>query len=243
MNTCLEKILFCISLQLLGLAGFGQSNYYKLTAGAGFGATRAYADLNEKTYSYSGYAELNWNLTRFVSAGIELQMGRLKGGNINTNPHNREFVNDFKAITFNVKGALGELVDYSQSGLLNAMKGLYAGIGLGAIRNNMANVVRYKPNTEAQYPPLGYRFPGEDQSTNLLMPVNVGLNFFINDGFGDARYVFNFNYQTNFTFGEGLDGYNDPTGAFENDAPDIYTVLSIGVKYNFGPSRSTKRRF
>lgn len=243
MNTYFKKICCCTSLLLLCIAGFGQSNYYKLSGGAGFGATYAYADLEEKAYSYGGYAELNWNLTLFVSAGLEVQAGRLLGGNILTNAHNREFINDYKAISFNVKGALGEVIDYSRSDLLNAIKGLYAGIGLGAIRNNLTYVVRYKPNTETQYPPLGYRFPGEEKTTNLLMPVNVGINFLINDNYGDVRYTLNLNYQTNFTFGEGLDGYNDPTGAFKNNAPDLYSLLSVGIKYHFGPSRSTKRRF
>lgn len=243
MNIHLKKTISCICLLLICRTGFSQSNFYKFSAGAGFGPTVAYADLNEKSVRYGGYAELNFNFTFFVTAGIEVQIGQLKGGDPIRNSNGRAFTNNYQSATANVKLALGQLIDYSNHNFWHAVRGAYLGVGLGAIKNNLSAVVRYKPNTETPNSPLGYRFPGAEKSTNLLMPINAGINFYINDGQGTARYAFNLNYQTNLTFGEGLDGYNDPIGEFNNNAPDIYTLLSAGVKYNFGPMRSMRRHF
>lgn len=239
----LKKSSLIISFILLTVTCFGQGNYRKLSLGAGFGPTIAYADVREKSQSYGGYSEFLVNLTPFITTGLEFQIGRIKGGDIITNPHNRQFANDYKALTLNVKAALGQFIDYSRSGFYNAIKGLYVGLGIGAIRNDLGYIVRYKPNTEAQYPPLGYKFPGKDKSTNLLMPVNLGINFYFTDTYDEPRYALNFNYQGNFTFGEGLDGYDDPIGIFKNNDSDVYTLLSVGFKYNFGPSRSSRKIF
>ncbi|MEE1946312.1 hypothetical protein VRU48_14400 [Pedobacter sp. KR3-3] len=239
----MKKLILAASFLFLALAGHGQVNFYKLAAGGGFGATVSYADVRENSQSYAGYGALDYNFTPFVNAGLEVQMGKVKGGNIVTNPHNRQFVNSFMAFSVGGKVALGQFVDYSDSKFLSVVKGLYLGAGLGAIRNKMTYIVRYKPNTQAEYPPLGYKFPGEDKSTNLLVPLNLGMNFYFKDGYDRLRYVLNFNYQGNFTFGEGLDGYDDPMGTFKNNNPDFYTLFSVGLKYNFGPVGVAKRIF
>ena len=36
---------------------------------------------------------------------------------------------------------------------------------------------------------------------------------------------------------------NDPMAIFQNKAPDIYSFLSVGIKYNFGPKGVSKRIF
>lgn len=242
----MKKYILSILLISLTTAVFSQQNlinFYKLGVGGGVGPTISYADVRENSQSFGGYITADYNFTPFFTAGIELQAGQIKGGDIITNPHNRQFKNNYKALTINTKIALGEFIEYYKSDFLNSVKGLYAGIGIGVIRNDMKSIVRYKPNTQAQYPPLGYEFPGKDKSTNLLVPVNLGINFYFKDYYDQLRYIVNINYQGNLTFGEGLDGYNDPQNKFENNAPDIYTLFSVGVKYNFGPVGYSKRIF
>lgn len=239
----MKKLLAILSLLFVTTIAFGQVNFYKIGVGAGLGTTISYADVDENSQSYAGYIMADYNLTAFITAGLEFQAGQIKGGDIITNPHNRQFKNNFKALTLNSKIAIGQFFNYERNNFLNVIKGLYLGVGLGSIQNNMKYIVRYKPNTEAQYPPLGYKFPGDDKSTNLLMPVNLGMNFYFKDRNDELRYIFNVNYQGNLTFGEGLDGYDDPLSIFKNKAPDIYSFLSMGIKYNFGPKGVSKRIF
>lgn len=239
----MKKAILTTLFALLTIVGFSQTNFYKLAVGGGLGPTVSYADVTENGQSFGGYISGDYNFTPFLTAGLEIQAGQIKGGNILTNQHNRQFKNSYKAFSVNAKIALGEFIDYETNDFLNAIKGIYIGVGLGAINNNMTYIVRYKPNTQTPDQPLGYLFPGRDKSTDLLMPVNLGMNFYFRDREDQLRYIINFNYQGNLTFGEGLDGYDDSMATFKNNAPDIYTLFSVGMKYNFGSVRVYKRIF
>ena len=78
--------------------------------------------------------------------------------------------------------------------------------------------------------------------TNLLVPINLGINFYFTDKFEHIRYIINLNYQGNITFGEGLDGYDNASATLKSKGPDIYTYLSVGVKYQFGPMGLFRKR-
>ncbi|ACU02326.1 outer membrane beta-barrel protein [Pedobacter heparinus] len=215
---------------LLYVSAAAQSNFYKLGIGGGLGVTQSFADLNKHDYGLAGYGSFDYYFTPFVSMGIEGQMGEINGGDINTDPNNRQFINSYKAFALNAKLYLGALIDYDRSGFTNAIKGLYVGAGAGVIMNKMKFVVREKPND-----PNGYVFPGSDSSKDLLVPLNLGIAFNFMDRSGYTRYGLNLNYQANVTLGEGLDGYNDSPIKFKSGNPDVYTYVSIGLKYYFGP--------
>ncbi|PWS28008.1 hypothetical protein DHW03_10635 [Pedobacter yonginense] len=218
-----------------------QSNYFKLSYGFGVGPNRSYTDVYKGTIGYTAYGVFDFHVSPFATVGLEGQYGKIQGGNINTDPHNRQFANKYTSVTVNGKLMLGEIINYDRSEFLYSIRGLYAGLGVGIINNKMSYIVRYKPNTEAGYPPLGYKFAGEDKSMNIVVPISVGYNYYIYDGYGYVRYVINFNAQANYTFGEGLDGYNDPDTKFKNYQPDQYNVYSIGFKYFFGNIKSYRK--
>ena len=234
MNSNRLKIIF-LAVPLLMFAKFSnaQSNYFKWDYGINVGPNYSKTDVYKGSWGYTIAGTIDHHLTPFVTAGLEAQYGMVQGGDIVTDPHNRQFVNQYTAVNFNMKFALGEFINYNKTDFLYNIKGLYIGSGIGAIKNKITDVVRYKPSWAAFDPGYG-PFPGEDKSTNLWVPVNLGINFYINDGWGYVRYVINVNAQSNFTFGEGLDGYNDPATKFKNYDPDTYNVYSIGFKYYFG---------
>lgn len=218
-------LLFCMNVV------HGQSNFYKLSLGAGYGATQSFTDLRKHGFDYAGYGTADFFFTPFISIGGEFQMGQIRGGDIKTDPNEREFVNKYKAATINGKLYLGALVNYKQSKFINAVKWFYAGAGAGLVHNNVDRVV-VKPSTVNSGNP--YEFPGKAASTDLLIPLNVGVNFYFPDYGGRPRFGINVNYQTNITLGEGLDGYDDSPIKFSNGNPDIYTYVSVGLRYNFG---------
>ncbi len=228
----LKFSLTTIVLLLLANFSIAQSNYFKLSWGLGAGPNYSFTDVIKGSWGYTTYGTLDYNLTPFITAGLEAQYGMVQGGNIETDRYNRQYINHYSSITANVKFMLGEFVNYYKSDFLYSIRGLYAGFGVGAINNKIVDVVRYRPNysNDPGYGP----FPGQDKSLNLAVPLNLGINFFINDGYGYTRYVINLNAQTNVTFGEGLDGYDDPSNKFKNYSPDIYNAYTIGIKYYFG---------
>lgn len=219
---------------------FAQSNYFKWSVGFGAGPNYSKTDVLKGSWGHTVYGEVNHYLTPFVSLGLEGQYGLVQGGDIHTDPHNRQFLNDYTSLSVNFKMALGELIDFERSMLLDNIKGIYVGIGVGAIKNNIADIVRRKPMWAAIDPGYG-PFPGENKTTNLWVPLNLGYNYYFYDGYGYARFAINLNLQSNFTFGEGLDGYDDSSVNFKNYSPDTYNTYSIGVKCFFGNTRVYRR--
>ncbi|RZK83147.1 MAG: hypothetical protein EOO92_00180 [Pedobacter sp.] len=214
-------LFLCLNLK-------AQSNFHKISIGGGFGSTTSYSDVQKRDYGLAGYGTFNYYFTPFFSMGAELQKGEIAGGDVATDPHERQFINSFNAFTLNGKLALGSFIDYSRNGLLNAIKHIYAGAGVGVIHNNMKSIVRYKPSD------TDYKFPGVDSGNDVVFPLNLGVNFYLGSKSGIKKLAINLNLQGNVTIGEGMDGYNDSPIVFKNNNPDIYTYYSIGLKYHFG---------
>lgn len=222
------KSIFIAALALLPcLNANAQSNFYKMTIGAGAGITQSFTDVAKHDFGLAGYGTFDYNFTPFLNLGFEGQMGEINGGDVYTDPNNRQFINRYKAFTLNGKVALGAVIDYGRTGFANVIKGLYVGAGAGIVMNKMRFIVREKPDD-------GYIFPGYDSSKDILVPLNLGINFNIPDWKGYYRYSININYQSNIVLGEGLDGYDDSPVKFKNGHPDIYNYFSIGLKYHFG---------
>lgn len=236
----LRATYISLLLIFIGNFSFAQSNYFKMSYGFGGGLNKSYTDVYKGGYGYTAYGVFDFHVTPFVTVGLEGQYGMVQGGDIVTDLHNRQFVNKYTTISANVKLMLGELVDYDKSEFLYNIRGLYTGIGIGAVNNNITDIVRYKPSWAAVDPGYG-PFPGKDKSLNLLVPLNFGFNYFIYDGYGYMRYIININAQSNFTFGEGLDGYNDSSTKFKNYSPDVYNAYTIGFKYMFGKIKSYRK--
>lgn len=240
MNYKFLKVIY-LTIFLLSVSFFSnaQSNYFKWSYGFGAGVNYSRTDVVNGNWGHTLTGNIDHHFTPFVSLGLEAQYGMIQGGDIVTDPYNRQFVNKYRGINANLKIALGEFIDYNQTDFLYKIKGLYLGTGLGAISNKITDIVRYRPSysDDAGDGP----FPGKDKSVSLWVPINLGINFYFNDKWGSIRYALNLNAQTNFTFGEGLDGYDDSPSKFENYNPDVYNVYSIGFKYYLGNMKIYRR--
>lgn len=226
-----RKLISFLTLVLLSTTAYTQSNFYKLSIGAGYGVTQSFTDVQEHAISFAGYGTADYFLTPFLSLGGEFQMGQIRGGDMYTDPNEREFINSHKAANINGKIYLGSILDFNRNAFANAVKWLYVGAGLGVIKNDVERIV-VKPSTRNTANP--YVFPGADKSTDLIVPLSTGINYYLPDRTGKPRIGFNLNYQLNFSLGEGIDGYDDSPIKFKNGSPDVYTYLSFGFRYNFG---------
>ena len=212
-----------------------QSSFHKISFGAGAGITRSYADLPEKNNAAAVYGTVDYQFTPFISLGLEVQQGQIKGGQNEVDPYGRRFKNDYRAITLNGKLALGSIVDYKNNPLFNHIKGLYVGTGFGFIQNRVNELLRGIENAPEQvYIPY---------NKEPVIPLNIGMNYFFPDRYGQYRLVANINVQSNITIGEGMDGYDITTVTFRNGKPDIYSFFSLGIKYNFGPLGLSQKTF
>jgi hypothetical protein len=224
-------VLVCASVMAKAQSGY---NYYEW--GAGFGASygRGFDDLNRQVWHPGGSLNLTYNYSPYVPMSVELQFGTLEGGG--RTPDKDEFgrysKNNYKAFVFHADLQMGEIIDYDNNGFLNAIKNLYIGTGIGAISNSMKDIQR--TNIYLYNGPATYVFPGKNKSVNLMVPLRLGYEFKIFDDYDQVGYTITLGYQHSYTFGEGLDGYNDNTQKFKNNAPDQFAMFTIGFKYNFG---------
>ncbi len=241
----LRKIIFFCFLFACTNASAQQFNFKRYGFGLSTGVTHAFTDVPEMKIAPGIVLSADYFITPFVSTYLDIQFGSIKGGSAvvdfaNTpNRHGREFNNSYLSATVNTRLALAQLVYYEDSRILNAIRGFYLGLGAGVIKNNV-KAVRLQAR-QPWHPAEGYIFPGKDKSINLLVPLNAGINFEIKDSWNETRYILGVNYQSNLTFGEGLDGYNDPRPKFENYGFDMYNMGTISLKYCFGPSHGFYR--
>lgn len=224
----MKKVSTTVIAFLLCLNVMAQSNFYKLSIGGGIGYTHSFTDLEKRDFDLAGYGTLEYHFTPFFSFGGQLQKGQIVGGSVETDPHERQFVNSYTSATLNGKLSLGAFIDYSRNSFSNIAKDLYVGAGAGVIHNKMKSIARIQGST-------GYVFPGRDSSNDIVFPLDLGLNVYFRSYSGMPRVALNFNIQTNITVGEGLDGYDDSSVIFKNNSPDIYNYYSVGIKYHFGP--------
>lgn len=224
----MKRFLFSAAAFFFFLQASGQyKNFSKLSFGAGAGLTNSFTDVQKSGMAQSVRLNADFYFTPFITAGLEGQAGTLHGGDAVRDLHGREFTNSYKSVFVNGKVHLGQLVDYERTPVLDHLKGLYLGTGVGVISNRMSRIVRTRPD--------GYTFSGRDKSNNIVVPLAAGLEYGLDDYWGKTRFIITAGFQFNFAFGEGLDGYNDPRDIFENNMPDTYIISAIGLKYCFGP--------
>lgn len=222
---------------MLSVEGFAQSNFYKMSLGGGVGVTKSFTEVDASDYGLTVYGTGEYYFTPFISLSGEVQQGKIKSGDADEDSRGREFINSYRSINLTAKLQLGALVEYEQDPVLDIFKGLYLGAGLGAIQNRVTvNDRVFDENGEASN-------PGRNFTKDLYVPLNAGINFYFADGSGAYRYVFNMNYQTHITFGEGLDGYDDSNFTHRAGNTDIFSLFSVGLKYHFGPVGLSKKNF
>lgn len=235
----MKRIILTPLLIAVTFSSFAQSNFYKLAIGGGFGITQSYTEVKKNNVGTAGYGTLDYLFTPFISIGIEGQKGEINGGDFNASVLNRQFVNSYTAFSFNGRVSLGQFMGDGYEAASNLARGLYLGTGVGVISNKALYTTGLNPEDP------NFVYITEAKSKDIYFPFNLGINFNFADREGFYRYALNFNYQANLTLGEGLDGYDDSKITFTSGNSDIYTFLSVGVKYNFGKmglSRKTFRR-
>ncbi len=198
---------------------YGQTNFHKYSIGGGFGPTITFADTKETEIGTSAYISADFYFTPYLTFGIESQNGRLAGGG-----GSFKFENKYLTGTFNARIHAGEFFDdYARKNfLVNLISGAYVGTGVGIIRNNV--------------------YIGEERerriNRDVVFPINGGINFYLKNRWGLSRLIINANIQTTISLEDSMDGDLNPYSNFN----DMYSFLSVGLKYKFGTLGLTRRR-
>lgn len=231
-----KYILFFITI-LAAIASKAQSgyNYYELGIGGGASYERGYTNVTRQDNHPSFNVNFIYNFNPYVPIEAEIQIGKLSGGGLapNQDPYGRFYINNYKALIFHGDFQLGAGIDYEDNWFLEIIKDFYVGTGVGFISNT--NTVQRYSIYAPPYPQPGYyKFPGNDSSVDLMVPLRVGYEFRFFDSYNEPSFAIDIGYVHTIAFGEGLDGYNDPSSKFKNNSLDQYRQISIQFKYFFG---------
>lgn len=207
----------------------GLYNAHNFSVGFGLGSSKVYGDLAHSNPQpvYIGYFEKNLGPT--ISYGWTVSVGDMSARDPKS--HLRSF-NHFTSVDQHITVELGTLFsafdrEYYDNMLLRVIGGVYGGVGLGIINNDIKRIASLndnlagsiKTNNAAMVP----------NSTSLYIPMNVGFNLHVPKFWKFKGCVFNANYQYSMTMSDYIDGYRPNFSA--NKKNDVYTVMSVGFRF------------
>lgn len=227
-----KSYLLILVLQFFVFTSWAQIgfNYQEYSLGIGAGITKAYGGVSKIHNKSAFHVDFDYYLTPFVVFGVEGQLGKLAGGDRETDKLGRAFANDFTSLILQGNIQAGELMDFANNPIMNAAKNFYVGSGVGLIFNDITYIERVNAKDPTIY------YPGLDKSTNLLVPLKFGYEFKVFNEFNEPQLRVDLSYQTNIVFGQGMDGYDSPS-----HRPNVYTYVSVGLKYGFGSVTSYRK--
>jgi hypothetical protein len=214
-------------------------NYKEFGIGLDVCYERGYTNIRKQDYHIGQSLNFVYNYSPYLPIAAELQFGTLSGGGLipKLDKFGRQYTNHFQGLILHADLQLGEFIDYSESYMNNILKGFYFGSGGGIIFNSntvQRTNVYYGENGLPNNGPSTYVFPGSNSSINLTIPLRVGYEFKLFNYWEEPYMTINIGYVHNLVFGEGLDGYDDPSSKFKNNATNQYSQIVVGVRFNFG---------
>lgn len=213
--------------------GYNYNNY-----GIGFGVSSVKGYTNvARNYDNMAYnINFVYNYSPYVPVMAEFQFGTLTGGGltVDRDPYRRQYKNNYNAVYLHADLQAGEVMDYQGSFLLDILKNFYIGTGAGFVLNNLT-----VQRTSLDDP--NYVFPGKNSGINFSLPLRFGYEFKIYNEYDMPIFNIDLGYRHNVVFGEGLDGYNDPSSKFKNNALSQYRQITVGIRFNFGAESAYDR--
>ncbi|QJD95207.1 hypothetical protein HH214_04595 [Mucilaginibacter robiniae] len=219
-------IICLVSVLAKAQLGF---NYAQYDLGISGTFNRAYTDAETIKSTHSANLHFTYNYTPYLNYIAEVQLGKLAGGDSVNTLSGRQFNNHYVSVTFRAQLQAGEIMDYSNSRFLNALKSLYVSSGVGVIYNNMHDIHRSSLYID------GYTTTGLNTSSELLIPAKIGYEFKLYNSYNEPAIKLDIGYQYNFIMGDQLDGMkvgvrNDGFGQFV-----------IGLKFGVGGITSYRK--
>jgi hypothetical protein len=207
----------------------GSDNYAQYDIGAAGSYNSVNSDVITKKNTISPQITFNFNQTPFLNYLLEVQAGKLEGGDSTKDKYGRQFSNSFTAFYFRIQLQMGEIIDYSNSQAANAFKNFYISSGVGYVVNHL-KTNRYSLTNPPKYT------PGLNNSNEIAIPFRLGYEFKIFNSYGEPTTKIDLGYQQNFILGDDLDGF------LAGKSNDSYSQITLGVKFSIGSFDSYRKQ-
>jgi len=234
------RLLFLFMFFSVAAKAQGDYNFMPYAIGGGSGIIRGYTNVAKQNNTLAGNINFTYYESPYLPIELELQKGRLTGGSITTDKYARQYENNYLAAYIHFDFQLGQVINYYYSDINELLKNVYFGAGAGFVDDNVKNQ-RYNLLDQG-YPVGTYRFPGSDHSIDFAIPLRAGYEFKFYNEYDEPFLAVDIAYTHTYVFGEGLDGYDDPSSRFKNNNIDQYRQIGFTVRYNFGLIRAFTKR-
>lgn len=227
----MKKLILTLSICFIAVFAKAQLGYNYAQYDLGFSAALNYAYTDAETVKGTPAAHLHftYNHTPFLNYIAEVQLGRLAGGDSLLTLSGRQFKNNYTAVSFRAQVQAGELINYEDNFLFNALKNVYVSGGVGIIYNNMSTI-----NRTSLYIP-DFTATGRNTSSEVFIPMKVGYEFKIFNSYDEPAMKVDLGYQYNYMLGDQLDGIKAGT------RKDMYMQFVLGVKFAIGGFTSYRK--
>lgn len=227
-RTLFLALLICFTT-LISKAQIGY-DYAQYDLGMSVGFNQFYGDVATPKSTKAISLNFNYNQSPFINYIFEFQAGKLAGGDATQDFLGRQFDANYTYYAFRIQVQAGELIDYAQSPLANALKNFYAGAGIGMIYGKINEINRYS----TQFP--GYYTPGDMKSNQPFIPARIGYEFKIFNIYKQPGIKIDIGYQANIMLGDQLDGFK------AGNHNDVYSQFTIGAKFSIGGVTSYRKQ-
>ena len=221
-----KNVYILFSLFLLLAFNESSAQFAKpVSVGFGGGGTILHGDLQEKPVSYAGHLEVDYLITPYITVGVHGEAGRLKGDDF----YGKNTDNKYYTVNGNIKVRAGQFLGnpdnysyfiLSDNSFKSFISNVYIGAGVGFISNDITAHRRYSGVD------IVPSFQGVDQSDELIIPLNVGVDIPLGQSLYGPTWAINLNYQHSFSMDDNLDGYKNDFSKYN----DHYGYFSLGVK-------------
>ncbi|MES2060755.1 MAG: hypothetical protein V4456_02465 [Bacteroidota bacterium] len=232
----IKTTVFTLVLSAITLVSKAQLGYDYAQYDIGFGASlnQVYGDAETVKTKPAAHVNFTYNQTPFVNYVVEIQAGTLEGGDAINTLSGRFFKNNFTALVFRGQLQAGELIDYSQGGVMNVLKNFYVSTGLGYILNDIKNDAQHYNNLSNTNPQ--YTTKGLTKSNELYLPARLGYEFKLFNQYGQPSFKVDVGAQYNMDFTDNMDGFD---AGRSNDKMIQY---SITLKFALGGVTSYRKQ-
>jgi len=187
--------------------------------GTGINLNKVAGDAETYTNTTSFNLNLTYNVNPYLNVVTDLQFGKLAGGDSVATLTGRQFQNSFKSIAFRSQFQLGLLVRGSEDVFINSLRSVYAGVGVGAIDNNIDKI-----NRDSKMLP-GFTTSGIERSLEVYFPIRIGYDYKVKNVFQETLFKIDFGYQYNVGIGDNMDGFD--TGRLKDNFAQFFLGLKI----------------
>jgi len=206
-----------LMVALLPLFSFAQQNFERFSLGLGGGITRNSGDLASSSSKSLLTGNADYFLSPYIQTGLELQTGK-----ISAESNSSVYQNSFTSVLWINKIHAGQFMRLREvpikwrAVMVNTLKGLYTGAGIGATLTSQKNISGVNALQESR----------KNSSIGAVVPITFGLD---NSGFNE-RFITGIAYQGHFALSDKFDGY-----ASSGTNKDYYSTFVISFKMRLGP--------